>query len=233
MVSRRVWRRVLIAVAVLAGLLVAADRIALVVAERAAAVTLQNSQHLPQRPAVSISGFPFLTQLAAGEYGHIHVRANGVQTTAEGHDVRIAGLDVTLRHVTVASDFRSATSRSATATATVSYADLSQVLGVQLQYAGDGRISATTSAGVIPGVAVAGTATATPHVSGDSLVFSDVQVSVAGQPVPPGLTSYFTSAFGTSVPLTGLPFGVHVRSVAASAGGVTITLTASELTYRR
>lgn len=233
MVSRHVWRRVLIAVAVLVALFVAADRIALVIAERAAAVTLQRSQKLPQRPNVSISGFPFLTQLVGGEFGHIHVTADGVQTTAGGHTVRVGRLDVTLRHVTVSRDLRSATSQSATATGTVSYADLSQVLGVQVQYAGAGRISATVTAGVIPGVALAGTATAAPHVSGDALVFSDVQANVAGQPVPPAVTTYFTSIFGTAVPLTGLPFGVHVRSVAASADGVTVSLTATELTYRR
>lgn len=229
----RTGRRLLIALLVLLALLIAADRIAVTVADRAAADTLQRSQHLPQRPSVSIGGFPFLTQLVAGNFDHIHVRADDVRTTAAGRSVRIGQLDVTLRHVTVSRDFRSATSRFSTATATIGYRDLSQVLGVQLGYAGDGRVSATASAGVIEGVPVAGTATAAVHVSGDTLVFSAVRVSVAGQQVPPAAASYFTSIFGTSVPLTGLPFGVHVQSVTAGTHGVAITLTAAGLTYRR
>jgi hypothetical protein len=229
----RLGRVLLIVVVVLVGLLIAADRIGLLVAERAAADTLQQSQHLHQRPDVSIGGFPFLTQLAAGEFDTIHVRAADV-TLADGKtQLLVAKLDVTLRHVHVSRDFRSARSESGAATALVHYSDLSHTLGTPVTYAGAGRVKATASVGVVPGVTVPASATAAVHVTGDSLVFQDVQVSVAGQSVPAGLTSYFAGLFGTAVSLRGLPFGVHVQSVTATADGVTIALTAAGLTFHR
>jgi hypothetical protein len=51
--------------------------------------------------------------------------------------------------------------------------------------------------------------------------------------VPPALADYFAGLLQKSISLAGLPFGVHVRSVRASSAGVTITLTASGLTYAR
>ena len=49
-------------------LLVAADRIGRVVAENKVAAKVQSSQHLANRPAVHIEGFPFLTQVIANHY---------------------------------------------------------------------------------------------------------------------------------------------------------------------
>jgi len=229
----RFGRVVLVAAIVLAALLVAADRIGLLVAERAAADTLQQSQHLQRRPDVSIGGFPFLTQLATGTFDSIHVTADDL-TVADGNtQLLVAKLDVTLQHVHVSRDFRSARSESSTAVALVRYSDLSHTLGTQVSYAGAGRIGASAAVGVVPGVTVPAAATAAIRVQGDALVFQDVQVSLAGQAVPPGLSSYFTGLFGNAISLRGLPFGVRVHSVTAAADGVTVTLTAPGLTFRR
>jgi hypothetical protein len=217
---------------VLAVLLVAADRIALVASEGAAATTLQKSQHLQHRPGVSIAGFPFLTQLASGNFDRIKVTATDVPV-GNGTDLRINRLDVTLRHVHVARDLSSATSQFGTATALIDYADLSRTLSATFSYAGNGRIRASVGAGAIPGVPVGGSATAAVRLSGEALTFQDPQVTIAGQDVPSAATDYFTTLLGASIPLTGLPFGVHVRSVAAGANGIAITLTATGLTYRR
>jgi hypothetical protein len=229
----RLGRALLVALVVLVGLLVAADRIGVLVAERAAATTLQRSQHLAQRPSVSIGGFPFLTQLATGNFDHVHVTADNLTLAAGNSQLRVARLDVTLRHVHVSRDFTSARSQFSTATALIHYPDLSRTLGTQLSYAGGGRVRASAAVGVIPGVAVPGTATAAVHVKGDALVFDDVQVSIAGQAVPSALSSYFTGLFGTAVSLSGLPFGVHVQSVDVQPGGVTIALSAAGLTFHR
>ena len=229
----RVRRAVAITLVLLAGLLIAADRIGLAVAERAAAVTLQRSQHLTQRPSVSIAGFPFLTQLVSGKYDDIHVTADDVTVADGSTSLRIAQLDVTLHHVTVSRDFTSARSQYGTATALVHYADLAQLLGTQLSYAGAGRVRASAQVGVVPGLDVPASATAAVRVDGDALVFYDVRVSIAGQAVPAALTAYFAGLFGNSVSLRGLPFGVHVQSVGLAADGVRVALTASGLTYQR
>ena len=83
--GRRRWPIVLLVLLlVLVGLFVAADRIALGLAEDKAATALQSSQNLPQKPDVSVEGFPFLTQLLAGNFGEVVVTADDVPALVEG-----------------------------------------------------------------------------------------------------------------------------------------------------
>ena len=230
---RKHWgRRLLVLAVVLIGLLVAADRVSLAVADTAAAVTLQRSQGLAARPDVSIDGFPFLTQLAAGSFDQIRVTAKNLTVGQAGVTLRIASLDVTLHHVHVARDFQSARSDFSTATALVTYADLSQTLGVTLGYAGAGRVHATTTI-TVAGVPVTGTATSGVQLTANSLTFTDPSVTVDGISVPPQMSSYFATVFRTAISLGGLPFGVHVDSVQASAAGIAVTLSAAGLTFHR
>jgi hypothetical protein len=229
---RHPWRTVLIVVLVLAGLLVVADRAALAVAERAAAVTVQKSQHLDRRPSVTIAGFPFLTQLATGHYDKVKVRAEGFVVGDSQTRLRINRVDVTLRDVHVSRDFSSGRSRFTEAQALIGYSDLSDALGTRFRYAGGGRVDAS-SAVTVAGVDVSGSATASVRLSNNALTFEDPQVSVEGQPVPAAVANYFTGLFATSIPLTGLPFGVHVQDVHAGRDGITVVLTASGLSFSR
>lgn len=230
----RLGRILLITAIVLVGLLVAADRIAVAVAERTAADTLQRSQQLKDRPDVSIGGFPFLTQLATGDFDRITATVHDLTVGQDsGTPLQIDTLHVVLRHVHVARDFNSARSEFSTATAVVSYASLTDALKTPFTYAGAGRIKATDTADVIPGLSVPASATARVSIQGESLTFTDTQVSVAGQQLPASVTDYFANLFGRTIPLTGLPFAVHVKSVRATGQGVQITLTAAGLTYHR
>lgn len=227
----RVGRALLITVLVLLGLLIAVDRIALAVAERKAGETLQRSQHLATRPGVSIGGFPFLTQLAAGNFDRITTTVHDLTLAQDtGTQLRIGTLHVTLRHVHVTRDLKSARSDFSTATALISYRDLSQTLGVPLSYAGDGRVTASASLAV-GGVTAQGTASARIVLQGESLGFADA--SVGGLSLPAPVVSALNAAFGRTIPLTGLPFGVHVQGLRATTKGIEITLTARGLTYQR
>lgn len=229
----RAGRRLLIALLVVLALLIAADRVADAVAEHEAATLLQRSQNLTHRPDVSITGFPFLTQLASGDFDEIDVRADGLTVGDGNRQLPIRRLDVAMHHVHVARDFRSATSRSSTATAQIRYADLASALGTALGYAGDHRIRATHTI-TVAGVSVAASATAGIRLSGSGeLTFVDPKVTVAGQRVPAEVSSYFAGVFGTAIPLRGLPFGVQVRALSAGPGGLTVRLAAQQLTFRR
>ena len=64
-------RKLLIALVVLAVLFVAVDRIALVIAEDEIASRIATAYSLPADPGVSITGFPFLTQVVSGNYQQI------------------------------------------------------------------------------------------------------------------------------------------------------------------
>ena len=109
-------------------LLIIVDRAGAAIAGRTAASALQRSENLSRRPDVTIEGFPFLTQAASGNFDRIKVTARDITLTSGGAHVRVSRLDVTLHHVHVNRDFSGGTSRSSTATALVTYSDLSQAL---------------------------------------------------------------------------------------------------------
>src|SRR4051795_9915400 len=58
---------------VLIGLVIAADRVGLMVAQDEIAKTVATQYHLDHTPDVKIKGFPFLTQAIDGHYGEIDV----------------------------------------------------------------------------------------------------------------------------------------------------------------
>jgi LmeA-like phospholipid-binding len=231
---------VVIALLVLLALLIAADRIALVVAERAAATTIQSSQHLERTPSVSVAGFPFLTQLVAGRFGKVTLAASDVTVGQQGRTVRISTMTANLHGVDVARDLSSVRADTGTATAAVSYADLSATLGVPLTYGGPsqdgaGRVTARTSV-TVAGQQVSGSATAEVTIENGGLRFLSPQLTVDGAgsvPVPQPVADALSSVFGDPIALTRLPFGLTVRAVAADKQGVRIALTGSNLTFRR
>src|SRR5437773_4699274 len=68
----------LIATGVLLVLALIADRVAAQAAQSAVAARLQTELKLADKPAVSVHGFPFLTQLFGGRYRDVEVIARGV-----------------------------------------------------------------------------------------------------------------------------------------------------------
>jgi len=95
-------RALLIAVVVLLGIAVAADRVLVVVSENQLAAAIQEEGQLPAEPEISIEGFPFLTQAISGRYESVRV---GVDVAALGlppgvtADIRLQGAEVPLDSV--------------------------------------------------------------------------------------------------------------------------------------
>ena len=82
----------------LLGLLVAADRVGLAVAERQLAAELQRSAALASRPEVDVRGVPFLTQALSGRYERVDVVARDVPAgEVRGTPVVLPRLSATLR----------------------------------------------------------------------------------------------------------------------------------------
>ncbi len=93
---RRTGRVLLIVLLVFVVLLIAADRIGVVIAERT--VATQTQKHLAAqgvtvsgKPSVDINGFPFLTQVAAGHYDKIDIDT----TDTAGRGIRMDSLNLT------------------------------------------------------------------------------------------------------------------------------------------
>jgi hypothetical protein len=213
-------RRLLILIVVLAGLFVAADRVAVLFAERAVAERIQTREALPQRPQVSIGGFPFLTQAVSGDYRSIKVVIVGLRRDGLVLDrvaLTLHGVHVPLSAVLHRS-IGSVPIDSAAGTVSVGYADLNVDLHrVAVGYAGSPG-SVRLRSLVVP---VSGTATV--RVSGDTVTAEVSRIGVAGVSLPVG-------GLGFTVALPSLPFGVRLTSVTAGPSGISVSATGTGLT---
>src|SRR5580704_2540310 len=147
-------RKFLIVLGILVVLLVVLDRASLLIAERQIGSRVQSAYHLPQRPGVSVHGFPFLTQVISGQYQEIDVSiksasAGGVQL----HDIqaRFTGVHASLG-LLLGQGSGSVTAAHATGTALLSYAQVQQRLPRGITLAADGsslRVTGKTPLGSV------------------------------------------------------------------------------------
>ncbi len=228
---RRGLRALLITVAVLVVLLVAADRIGDYVAESVAARTIRTSQHLSSDPTVDVAGFPFLTQLASGDFDQVSITADNVRVGDDAHKLNVAHMAVDLRDVQVARDFSSVHAVRANATATVSYPQLSHTLGIDVTYASDHRIKASKQITVL-GHSITPTISVSPQIVNGGLRFADPSIDGAAQ-LGSAAAALLQHYFDLQIPFTKLPFDVHVQSVQVDRTGVVVLLTGADITYSR
>ncbi|MFJ9473039.1 LmeA family phospholipid-binding protein [Streptomyces caniferus] len=140
----RALRVLVILVVIFGGLFVAADRVAVNLAEDMAADKIRGSQGLDKTPEVSIKGFPFLTQVAGRSLQEVDADLGGIEARAQGRALRIDQLSAQFHDVALTSDYTSIESAAtATGNARINYADLTKAAGggVKISYGGqkDGR----------------------------------------------------------------------------------------------
>ena len=229
---RRRWPIVLLVlILVLVGLFVAADRIALGIAEDKAASALQSSQNLPHKPDVTVDGFPFLTQLLANKFGEIEVTADDVPVGNNTLDIQRVSVD--LHDVTVSDGYSTVHANTATAQGRVAYDELSRVLKTPVHAGDNDRLVARPTVHLL-GQTFHGTISA--HVDASSaqgITFTDARVSVSGVQLPPAVAHAFVHVFERTISLAGLPFHVQVTGANVTPSGLVIQLTGRNLTYRR
>jgi hypothetical protein len=226
------WPWVLLSiVVVLALLFVVADRVALHFAEDKAASTLQSSQHLSTKPDVSVGGFPFLTQLLAGEFDDVTISADNISV---GNDaMTLKSVVVHLQHVTVPRDYSSVRARTAQADAQAGYDQLSQALHVQVRNGGHGRLVAKPTVH-IAGQTFTGTVSAVPQASSQrGITFTDPRLKVSGVQLPSVAAHALVSVFSRAISLAGLPFHITVTGVSVTDSGLVLHLAGRNLVYER
>ena len=229
---RRRWPIVLLVIVlVLVGLFVAADRIALGVAEDKAASALQSSQNLPHKPDVTVDGFPFLTQVLASKFGEIQVSADDVPVGNNTLDIQRVSVD--LHDVTVSNNYSTVHANSATAQGRVAYDELSRVLKTPVREGDNGRLAAQPTVHLL-GQTFHGTISARVNASSaHGITFTDPRVSVSGVQLPQVVARAFVQVFERTISLAGLPFHVRVTGAEVTSSGLVIRLAGRNLTYRR
>ncbi len=224
-------KKLLITLGVLVVILVALDRIGVVVANVALEGALRDRLQLQQNPKVRVHGIPFLTQVVGGTYQNIDVQASGL--TAD----KLTGLDTNVQlrdvHVPISDlgrwDFSTIPIGHVKAQVTVPYDSVVTAAGLgSATLHADGDQLAFSGPVSSPLGTLDVKATLRPSISGQTLHLNPVQATADGQSLPAsvlGLLNY-------SVPLNNLPFGVQVSSVSVGDKGLTATATVNDVTIR-
>ncbi|WP_146259007.1 LmeA family phospholipid-binding protein [Streptomyces tateyamensis] len=224
----RIWIKAAIAVSVLGGLLVGADRIALSVAEGRAADRLAGHQGITGKPSVSIGDFPFLPDLLDKHLGSVHLAAGQMQLSGAGQSFQLEGFSAQLNGVQVDDKLTGATVATGTGSGRIGYQEVQRLMGL------DSR--ATIGYGG-PGLLKVGYQVLGQHVSTTVKLRTDhnrILVDSVGD-VPalgglPGVSGLVGSAIGSkSFDLQGLPVGLNLKSVVPQSDGLQLDFEGSNV----
>lgn len=209
---------VVLVVLVGGGLLV--DRSARGQAEARLAAEVRAQLGLAEDPDVTITGFPFLTQVAAGELQEVRIGAR---------EARLDGLPLTDAQVVLRGVSTSAptTIRAAAMTASVALPAIQELVEVEaaLEIV-EGRLLARTTVLMLP-VAVS----LVPRPDGRAIAVDVESILLAGLEVdasrlPAALTAQIS---GIRIPVEGLPAGMELTSVTVTPGGVDVAAAGTDV----
>jgi hypothetical protein len=217
-------RKLLIGLVTLAVLLVAADRVAVKVADGQVATRLRDYGRLQTTPSVQVRGFPFLTQALGGRYDHIDVEA----TDLSRGGVRLDRLDVSLLGARVplndalGGKVHAVPVEGLKATAVVRYLDLAGRSGITgLRVEPQGNRLAVTGRITMLGQTVTATAVSSVRLSGQSLVVTAESVKALG-PAPAALDRAIDGLLDFRVPIGTLPYGLELTSLRVTSSGIVL-----------
>ncbi|MFI6015607.1 DUF2993 domain-containing protein [Streptomyces sp. NPDC051243] len=227
----RTRRRLIIVAVSLAAVLVGAvavDRIAAARAESRTAKAFQDGMGTADRPSVHVSGFPVLTQLAEGRLNHVDLTARDIPANGTTRPLPVTKLTVGMDGLKTSGDADEAHARSVQATAHLSYADVSNALGVEVSQGDEsGRINATAALPLVGDVTASAAVSA---ASGNRIAFTDVRAE-QGELLPP-LKSLLDEALDEPIPLQNVPEGLRLRSITTTEDGIDARFTGRSVTFR-
>jgi LmeA-like phospholipid-binding len=225
-------RKLLIGVIILAALLVATDRISVAVAENQISDRLTSAYGLAGKPGVTITGFPFLTQVVTGDYQQIDVSAN--QVSADGAvlhhlNVRLTGVHATVSQV-LGNGSSMVTADRAAGSAMVGFGTVGHRLPAGFQLHPDGKNLSVSGKLAVGGARIPVSATVALGVSGSGISVTPVHVSVPGVAALP---SAYSSQLRVVVPLSTLPLHLRLTSVHVTPDGLRIGAAARDVQFAR
>ena len=216
-----VWS--VVVVGVLAGGAAVADGVVRERTQETLSTRLQTGiDGLDSAPDVTIAGFPFLTQVLAGELDDVTVTA----PTATLDGLRLQQVDVRLTGVSTG---QPTVARTARLTALASVADIEESLAVPVDLAiqGDALITSVTVLGLALDVVL------DPRPAGRAIEIDVTGLSLAGMSVstdelPAALRDQLT---GLQIPVDGLPQGMELTEVEVQPDGVRLTAQGADIVF--
>jgi len=229
-------RRLLVVFAVLAALLVVADRVAVAVADRAVARQIHTELALAETPSVSIRGIPFLTQALRGRYEDVRVRiANLDSGPLRGIDVdaRLAGVRAPLRDL-IGGRIDQVPVRQITGVLSVGYDDLARASGIRdLRITPTGDRLRVTGRVQVLGRTVEAAATGRVTVEDNDLLLTAEEATVAGLDAPAPVLAAAARLLSFRVSASGLPLALRITGVQTRPDALAVTAEARDVLLRR
>ena len=226
-------RKLVIALAVFAVLLVAADRIGVAVAENQISDRVATAYGLSAKPGVTIAGFPFLTQVVGGDYQEIDVSVGQVQAggaTLHNLTVRLTGVHASVSQV-LGGGSSMVTADQAAGSAMVGFSAVEQRLPRGFRLVPDGKNLRVSGRLPYHGIRVPVSATVSLGVTGAGISVTLVSASAAGRISFP--LSAYSGRLRVVVPLSTLPLHLHLTSVRVTPGGLRIGAAARNVQFAR
>ncbi|GAB2853985.1 hypothetical protein GCM10027176_65860 [Actinoallomurus bryophytorum] len=208
----------------LVGVIIAADRVGLWVAQDQIAKNVASQYDLDHKPEVKIKGFPFLNQALNGRYGEIDVNVGDVTQLG----VHLTNTVVTLKGVkaplsdALHGDASQMVADTATSVATVSYADVDKQAPRGLKVSAKGKELQVRGPVTVLGLSRTVTATVTVRPSGRSVRVLPLTVDAGGTTIPVTLVQ---QAFSFTMPVKGLPQNTRISDVQIGQDGLRVTTT--------
>jgi len=223
-------RALMIAVLVLLGLAVAADRVLVVLTEDLLADTIQEEGQLPGEPDISIEGFPFLTQAINGRYDSVRV---GVDVEALGlppgatADIQLVGAQVPLSSV-FSGSISSVPVEKVLGTVTFPFDYIGEQLGgATVTRDGSGlRVETTVS---LLGQDFQVAATAELALVGREVALTASNVEGFGADLPDEVTAVVLDLLDLSLPVPELPFGLVFTGIQVVGDGMQVVAEGSDI----
>ncbi|MDT0305540.1 DUF2993 domain-containing protein [Streptomyces sp. DSM 44917] len=237
----RALRISLIVFGILLVLAVAADRVAVWIAQGEVASRARDSLALEAEPDVSIRGFPFLTQAAGGSLNRVDLGMDDYAAEVGGQSLTVQELDIELNDVELTDGYSSAVARTAEGEGLVAYEALTEAygrllevggtgFGVEFGYAPEGRLSATLQASVL------GQSIDLGEVVGD-IVLEDgaIRLEVNEEDIPDAGGEATREAIREQLnegrELSGLPEGITLESLTPTEDGLALALTGTDVRF--
>jgi hypothetical protein len=212
--------KLVIALAVLAGLFVGADFIVRSIAERQVEQKLQDSAEISGETDVDIHGFPFLLQLARKRFGDVDVHGGELGNG----QLQLTRFDATLHGVRPRPDNSSATVEAMDGSAFVSYADLQKAVarpGITVASGGRNQVRVTGSVVILGQTVTASALSKISVVDGNQLEVHATEINVPGLGVSSDVARAVGDRLDFVVGVRGLPQGLRLVGVQMSQDGVT------------
>ncbi|MFB8085130.1 DUF2993 domain-containing protein [Streptomyces sp. NPDC055992] len=203
------------------------DRVAASRAESRIAEVFQQGTGTPARPSVAVRGFPVLPQLASGTLRHVDITARDIPASGSGRPLPVTRLSVGLDGLQTSGNTDEVHARAVEATAFLSYRDLSDALGLEIE--GDSETGRVRAQLVLPFSGEVTVSTAVEADSANRIAFTDL--SVTQGELPTAGRVLLAKLLAEPIQLRNIPEGLRLRSVTVAPSGLDAHFTGDTVTF--